>query len=364
MNCSSLAIETPKKIYIRDKGQTPVKFNPDSVKRFSPSKPLQTLLKQISRAHEFIYHLEFKCLDLTEMDVTQQLVREVRKVVIDEDPEVSDLVLKIEELAIEERKFNEFLRTYVSEEFDVDPEFSFLILSVLNYKHIFNVSVSESFVELLKLSSSDTLCQLCITGGNLSDKMKMAEMHNLSIYSGILTNFDSGKDDILGLSDDSMNDKPYEEEDKVTDQASYESTLVNDFLVEDKIPLKFNPFDFSSSSEGSCMDDKFPHNLNMNSTELINPFSDSESVSCSPRDINKCEHCDKDFSNSYNRKLHLVSVHRIYPRGMFIYKCAFPSCLFVNGSKILYSRHVATHTKEILLFHFRLTFILFPVVST
>ena len=361
MNCSSLAVETPQKLYIREKSQTPVKLKLDPDKRFSPSKPLQTLLESINRVHQYQFHLEFKILELTDIKISQKTVGEIKQVIVDESPDVSDLVLKVEEIAIAEGKFSSFLRNYISEEFEVDQGYSFLIICVLNYMDSFCLSVSESFFELLKLSNTDTLCQSCILGIDVCEKVKMAQIHNLGIYRTLLTNFDSGIDDIINHSDDSTNDMPYGEEDRETSQtSSLTEPSVFDFQVETETRKIFNPFD-SSSSENSL-----PNQI-LNSTEFSNPFSDSETNIINPSDKYescdkyKCEFCDKHFSNSYNRKLHLVSVHKIFPKGMFIYKCAFPSCKFVNGSKILYTRHVPTHTKEILLFIFRspLTFLLY-----
>ena len=44
-------------------------------------------------------------------------------------------------------------------------------------------------------------------------------------------------------------------------------------------------------------------------------------------------------------KSFLYSRHKIFPEGMSIYKCEIPRCNFVTGSKILYGRHVLTHSK-------------------
>ena len=56
-----------------------------------------------------------------------------------------------------------------------------------------------------------------------------------------------------------------------------------------------------------------------------------------------CEHCDKNFSNQYNLKLHYIQVHKIFVQGMEIYECPENYCPFVTGSSGLFIRHAKTH---------------------
>ena len=106
-------------------------MNVDADKRFSPSKCIQLLLNQIDRVHKYQFHKDFSFVDLTEINITQKRVSEIRQMIIDEEPDLSDLVLKIVELAVSDGKFNSFVKHYLAEEFEVDPSFSFLILCVL-----------------------------------------------------------------------------------------------------------------------------------------------------------------------------------------------------------------------------------------
>ena len=83
----------------------------------------------------------------------------------------------------------------------------------------------------------------------------------------------------------------------------------------------------------------------LNSTEIFNPdFDDLETenmVKSHRTPVNqelKCLLCDKTFSNSYNRKLHQISVHHYFPKGMQIYSCTHSKCKFVCGSKRIYSK--------------------------
>ena len=74
------------------------------------------------------------------------------------------------------------------------------------------------------------------------------------------------------------------------------------------------------------------------------PMKSLSHKSKSPIESPTCEHCQKSFSNSYNMKVHLVQVHRIFPEGMTIYQC--PQCEFVTGSKIGFTRHTSTHLRK------------------
>ena len=40
------------------------------------------------------------------------------------------------------------------------------------------------------------------------------------------------------------------------------------------------------------------------------------------------------------------SKHKMHPAGMKVFKCDIPTCTFMSGSRILFSRHVQTHMKE------------------
>ena len=40
------------------------------------------------------------------------------------------------------------------------------------------------------------------------------------------------------------------------------------------------------------------------------------------------------------------SKHKMHPAGMKVFKCDIPTCTFMSGSRILFTRHVQTHMKE------------------
>ena len=43
--------------------------------------------------------------------------------------------------------------------------------------------------------------------------------------------------------------------------------------------------------------------------------------------------------------MHLVHVHKHFPKGMVIFECPFPGCSFVAGNKIIFDRH--SHKKKV-----------------
>lgn len=295
MNCSALSIETPVKTSIREKVATPVK---DVDKRFSPSKTFQTLLGRIDRVHKYQFHTSFQFDDLTEIKITQEMVTQIKHIIDSEEPDSSDLVLKIEELSINEGKFSTFLKLYVAEEFQVDPSYSFLILCVLNYMKSFDIDFEIAMFELGSLSSSETLCCLCINGGHEADKVKMANMHNFNIYR----NIGADKNSDISSGDDSFSDKTY----NVKEGAEYSSSDhgIFDFREEPEINEQFNPFDTSDSEHDSA--ETGPQ---MNSTEVFNPFDDAiktPEVKKRKEGVSQCEFCAKDFSNRHNLKLHHI----------------------------------------------------------
>ena len=295
MNCSALSIETPVKASIREKIATPVK---QIDKRFTPSKTFQTLLGRIDRVHKYQFHTDFQFDALTEIEITQDMVTQIKLIINSEEPDSSDLVLKIEEISIREGKFSTFIKMYIAEEFQVDPSYSFLILCVLNYMKSYEMKFEMAMFELGMLSDRETLCQLCIDGGNEADKVKMANMHNFNIYR----NLGADKNSDLSSGDDSCSDKTY----VVKEGSDYSSRDhdIFEFREEPEINKQFNPYESSGSEHSSA--DTGPQ---MNSTEVFNPFEEAiktPEVRKKQKGPSQCEFCERDFSNTHNLKLHHV----------------------------------------------------------
>ena len=149
--------------------------------------------------------------------------------------------------------------------------------------------------------------------------------------------------------DDSFNDPNYEEK---QDSPDLETSLESDIYEFDDGSEICNPFDKSSSNESlinpfetevasklpsECSDSE---NL-LNSTEIVNPFSESSPMSSSKNEPEgkECPHCGKKFTSSYNMKQHKVSIHKIFPPDMKIFTCDFKNCNFATGSRVQFTRH-------------------------
>ena len=181
MNCSSLAIVTPHKVLIREKKLKPLKLVPNT--RFSLSEEHEALLSKVDRVHHFQYHKRFEFKDLPSLGLTQNDVSELRNLVVNTKPDISDLVLTIEEVVIENKKYNGFIKQYIAEEFQIDSHYGFLCFCTLNYSKMYKISISEALYELLDLSSSESLCPLCIEGEDENGKVIMSRRHNLAVFN-------------------------------------------------------------------------------------------------------------------------------------------------------------------------------------
>lgn len=119
-----------------------------------------------------------------------------------------------------------------------------------------------------------------------------------------------------------------------------------------------NPFEKVSSSSSSFVNPfesevraKLPSECSesenlLNSTESFNPFAESSPNKSGIKETieKSCPYCGKSFPSSYNKKQHEISVHKIIPTDMKIYKCDYKQCNFVTGSRVQFSRH--THSKQ------------------
>ena len=187
---------------------------------------------------------------------------------------------------------------------------------------------------------SELLCILCIETGN--NKEEVARRHNCIVLKGQLS-----KDTL----DDSYDDPDFQAvktSSRTSDSTSDPSDVYN-FVDESE---SFNPFETNNSSE-SCFNpfesvSKLPSDCSNelhNPTDNFNPFASStpNRKKTKERNLNICPHCDASFTSSYNTKQHIISIHRIFPSGLTIYKCDLKSCNYVTGSRVMFSRH--SHAK-------------------
>ena len=153
MNSSSCLIETPKKqfISVKSNGGTPVLQESE---RFSPSKNLLKLLVSGERVHSFQFHTEVRFTDLSELSfLDRKLANSLSMYFTSESPDIPNIVVRFEMLALEDGYYGPFLKDYVAEEFSIPAEYSFCVIAILNYMNSFKISVEEALCDIFQVSS-------------------------------------------------------------------------------------------------------------------------------------------------------------------------------------------------------------------
>ena len=159
MNSSICNIETPKKKYICNK--PPV--SPPVLKtfgRFSPSKPILELLENANRIHQFQFHTEVNFKDLSELNcISNNVIKHLSDYVNTEHPDIPNVIVQLEIIALETGFYGQFLKDYISEEFNISSEYSFCVFASLNYMEQFNLSVDVALRDLFHVSFRKLLKQ-------------------------------------------------------------------------------------------------------------------------------------------------------------------------------------------------------------
>ena len=316
-NCSNLCVETPQKQYLRECNKTPVKLS-QIEERFKPSYSVKNVLRQVARVHDFQFHEPIEFHNLEDLVMT----RVSAEVVYDylEDTDISDIVKKFEEVAIDQKFYDDDICEYISEEFNSVPELSFAIIAVFSYMKFFDISVNLALEELFSLSIFQSVCEKCVTGpSNHEDKLKAVEFYNFSkVRSVMFTTAESGDDDSIKDANFVINCEDYSSsvESKSDSEEVKNCTVVfNPFLCKspsksnvyefDDTPKVFNPYMASDDSNHGSEHFK----PEMNSTLNLGKDSDSHKRSSSVKDKKssvRCNFCSREFSNRYNMKLHLI----------------------------------------------------------
>ena len=149
-NSSSLGVETPQKQCLSRDTRTPVKVK-KVVDRFKPSYSVRLMLKKLIRVHQFQYHQQVEFIKLEELDMKRDIAIKIREYVKDAD--ISDLVLQFEDVACQKKVYDSEIQEYISEEFDIEKEFSFSVLAIFNYMKRFQLGVETALEELFFLST-------------------------------------------------------------------------------------------------------------------------------------------------------------------------------------------------------------------
>eukprot|EP00092_Neocalanus_flemingeri_P083485 GFUD01104800.1.p1 GENE.GFUD01104800.1~~GFUD01104800.1.p1 ORF type:complete len:362 (+),score=62.67 GFUD01104800.1:55-1140(+) len=347
INASLIAYETPEK----NVPEIMVEVATKHVNRSSPSPELKSLLLGIARLHQFCHQPVSSFVSIENMKLQLKTRNIIRELFDGFDLDLSDWMLKLEKCSTESGNFTSFFREYLHHEFRVERDHSFVVLVLLNYISKFKLTPSEGFNELFKISKEHTLCVDCHCiekGGNPELEI---ENRNLVYLRSLVANQCCDNDD------DSDNDSDFKVKTLTKSSSDYSSESERTPKKRKKSPLNIIGKNFESNPFNDLSGDSADIYQFKESDTEVNPFDSSDESSKAAR-INKsgffpgktssvkpeCVHCQKTFRNSYNLKLHIVQVHRIFPQDMKIFECS--QCDFVTGSRVCYTRHFATHSRK------------------
>ena len=289
--------------------------------------------------HQFLYHEEVGFSNLEGMHLTTNCTSEIENFFLRTGLDVPDIIIEKEKMAKKKKNFTDQEKRYLAEEFTIPQEKAFSVICILSYSAKTGQELRESAEDLYALHSCEIVCADCFTR---NDWEETESRDSLEFYD----------------SDDSYNDKDYEQpqslngenstddsKDSLTENSSLSQPEkdVYEFDEEDKDDFKvYNPFlkirkqtsemvnsTFSLTSSGSRIG--FSHELSP-----IDKLKMSTSI---------CPHCAKTFSKNNNLKRHLVSVHKVFPKGVTVFECPVEGCLFTSDNHAHFSRH--NHRKSL-----------------
>ena len=326
---------------------TPVKqsddehrLRPPSDRLTAPSPRQKELLSSIDRLHKFCHSP--KLIKMEEMRLTLSLRDEIRATFADFSEDVKSWMIEMESVAVADKHYSSMIRDYIHYEFNVQKEYCFTVFILLNYLLKNSLDVDIAVYDIFSLELSSSYCRTCCISN--------FELSNINYAKKLLY-----KEQLNDQLNDSFDDRDFEVKNKA--EESSDSLSTTDFLegrineISDEEKELINPFGSDSSVSEDC------------NSGFINPFDSSGSSNCdnnspllvprtsSPVDnkmdkCHQCLNCKKSFHSNYNLKMHMIQFHRIFPPDTTIYECPEIDCSFVTGSRILYSRHSATHIRK------------------
>ena len=303
----------------------------------APAKEHEPILVSMRKSHAFLAHGAVKYSELEKRGVSISSVAEIREFFQEEMPDLNDGVLKKEEEAIQDGEFTEKMKRFIAEEFDVPSEYSFLTVCLLLYCSEHSLSVSESFNEL-NLFESGFECEKC----SILSEDQNVEENNLQILKSVMN-----KSAQADCDEDSYDDPPFNPETINTSESEFSelSQIVNPLNVDssfESVQL-FNPFEKTLLPSSDIINSTLMSNAATSPRRQF-PNESSPIQHQKKREIN-CKNCGRNFSKMHNLKMHMVSVHKVFPSGMKIFKCPYPECSFVAGNKVIFERH--SHKKNV-----------------
>ena len=157
MDSSLCVIETPQKTFISVK-TSKTKVSSKHSDRFSPSSSLLHLMDNVARVHSFQFHIEVSLIELSSLNfLSRKLTKSLEDFFKNEDPDIPDVIIQLETIALTDGYYGPFLKEYVSEEFSVPPDYSFCVVAILNYMEFFKISVEEALCDIFQVFSRKPL---------------------------------------------------------------------------------------------------------------------------------------------------------------------------------------------------------------
>ena len=322
--------------------QTPMKHSDrERKKRFSPTAEQKTVLTSMEKVHRFLYHGDISYSYLELMTLTPGHIKEIQTFFNETVPDIPDQLLKLEENAIQKQEFTEIIKNYIAEEFGIPGDYAFSVICILNFSFVEKISANKSGKYLFGLHSSRYECLDCNKNtSNLGDTECCVNINNLQILKEKLnqTLLDNSLDDsfIDGEYEPNQNDSSESEsteDDKLITKDVYEFHDEESFIV-------FNPFLKSRVISG---DQDIKNSTIKSTTEVSKTISEPELTPIKKSKIaensTECIHCGSRFSKVNNLKRHMISIHKVYPKGTTVYECPVMGCSFVSDSHIHFCRH-------------------------
>ena len=343
VNCLSSFIQTPPSKIKKPPASstnTPEKFE-ERTRTSSPRSSLPTAaqmecLLAMRKCHTFLHHRQIKYSQLEKIGLETSCVTEIHNFLGQNRPEVPDIVYKQEMEGAKTGEFCNEVKEYIAEEFKILTEYSFLTLCILTFCHENKMSVTESANDLLVYSSTRFVCDDCANVSSEVISGNLLEDHNLKVLRDLF--HQSALDESKDNSDDDRDYIPVTSSEPISDS--------------DSSDLSQDVYSFTASADEDNSDFEICNPAVEKKTKLVNSTMLSKSKhseSLFPADpspikaVQKpgkaCDRCGKEFSKRYNLKQHLISVHKVFPKGSVIFECPVPTCTFASGSKLLFSRH-------------------------
>ena len=304
---------------------TPEKKNP-----FEANSDQEIISTNLEKVHNFLYHSEKSYSRIEMMNLRLDSIIEVKAFFSEHHPDIPDIILKSEENAIASGEFTVKICAYLAEEFNIPEEYSFCVICILNFGFLYKIDIVTSGKYLFGLSSSRFECSQCVMTDGVENEQDFSSRsrkeRNLRALQELQVR--SSEDE----EDDSEKDEDFLPPDSDKSLDSNIATDVFDFHDDSDFDI-YNPFDQSKS----CTEFNLVNSTFRRETVMITLPSDLSPIRRSNNFV--CQKCSRNFSKKYNLKLHLVSQHKMFPKGMSIYQCPEKDCSFVSGNLVLFNRH-------------------------